>query len=117
MMRVFVCGSLTWRDPDAIRKVIESLPDGSVVIHGACPSGADLFADVFARRRGLRVIRFPADWRMGKQAGPRRNRRMLAEGRPDVVYAFRARGESRGTDGMIRLAKAAGVPVHVIQER
>jgi hypothetical protein len=39
---------------------------------------------------------------------------MLDEGRPDRVIAFRMPGVSRGTDDMIRRARAAGIPVEVI---
>lgn len=65
---------------------------------------------------GFNVQRFSADWeKHGKAAGPIRNRDMLKSG-ADLVIAFRMDGESRGTDDMIAIAVAAGVPVVVIHE-
>lgn len=112
--RILICGSRTWEDALAVREVIARLPDGTVVIHGAAP-GADSVADQAARDRGLPRKAYPADWKAyGDAAGPIRNARMLAEGRPDRVIAFRMPGESRGTDDMVRQARAAGIPVEVI---
>lgn len=52
---------------------------------------------------------FRADWEQcGRQAGPLRNARMLAEGRPDAVIAFPG---GKGTADMVRKARAAGLPV------
>lgn len=48
----------------------------------------------------------------GKAAGPIRNQRMLDDGKPDRVLAFPG---GRGTANMVKLAKAAGVPVHEIR--
>ena len=46
-------------------------------------------------------------------AGPERNARMLAEGRPDLVVAFPG---GTGTADMVRRAKAAGVRVVEVVE-
>lgn len=85
-----------------------------VLIHGAA-AGADTLADRWAKTAKtpggarLYIARFPADWkRLGGRAGPVRNARMLQEGRPDAVLSFPG---GRGTEGMIRLAMKAGVPV------
>ena len=54
-----------------------------------------------------------ADWeRLGRGAGPERNRRMLEQSNPDLVLAFWD-GKSRGTKHMIEIAEKAGVPVIV----
>lgn len=113
-MRVLIFGSRGWSDPEPIRRVVESLPDGAVVIHGAAP-GADALAGELARARGLTVEVYPADWRRhSRSAGPIRNRQMLAEGRPDLAYGFRLDGPSPGTDDMAGRCRAAGVPVEVV---
>lgn len=49
----------------------------------------------------------------GRRAGPLRSRQMLAGG-VDAVYAFRLPGSSPGTDDMIRIARAARVPVKIV---
>lgn len=80
----------------------------SVVIEGGAP-GADRLAKAWADRQLIAVETYVAHWRNeGNAAGPNRNRRMLAEGRPDVVIAFPG---GKGTAGMVALARAAGVPV------
>jgi hypothetical protein len=56
--------------------------------HGGA-KGADTIAGLIARELGKFVTEFPADWnRYGKGAGPIRNRQMLDEFRPEVVFAF-----------------------------
>ena len=89
--------------------------DDVTVIHGAA-RGADSIAGEVARQLHCEVLAFPADWDThGKAAGMIRNRRMLDEGKPELVVAFTDDlSESRGTKDMVTRAKAAGVPVYVI---
>ena len=80
----------------------------SLVIHGAA-RGADTLLDEWAQVWGIPSLAFPAQWRrLGRAAGPLRNGRMLAEGKPDLVIAFPG---GRGTADMVRQAEAAGVRV------
>ena len=69
------------------------------VIHGGA-RGADRYAREWATRRlsehpfpgllNIYVKEFPADWEThAKAAGPIRNRRMLEEGKPELVLAFK----------------------------
>lgn len=116
-MRVLIAGSRDWTDEAPIRELIGSLPHHAVLVHGACPSGADSIADAAARERGLRIERFPADWSgQGRSAGPKRNTRMLEEGKPELIFAFRSAGESRGTDDLVRKAKGRAIPTIVTME-
>ena len=86
--RVLICGSRTYRDAHAIARIIFHLPNDAVVIHGAA-KGADSLADLYAHRRRLKVLPFPADWKTyHKGAGPIRNKQMLDEGCPTEVIAF-----------------------------
>jgi hypothetical protein len=65
------------------------------------------------------VKEFPADWEThAKAAGPIRNRRMLEEGKPELVLAFKngidhtlSRG---GTENTVKQAKALGVAVYLV---
>jgi hypothetical protein len=88
-----------------------------VVICGGA-RGADRLAARWARSRGVEVVEFVADWdRHGRRAGFVRNRRMLKEGNPDVVFAF-TRGSlllSKGTVMMVGLARGAGVETVVVE--
>lgn len=140
-MRVIVCGSREWTD----REIVDTVLDGYeaqcfdddeaelVVIEGGA-KGADAAAADWSRRLHHNHLQFPADWDThGKAAGPIRNQRMLDEGKPDVVVAFKdgfqhdfqmpkedGSGEWEtvkmrgGTEDLVRRAKAAGIPVYVI---
>lgn len=124
--RVVVTGSRSWDGAAAVRVALaeqhliaSALDLRLVVVHGACPTGADAIADTWARRmEGIRghvdttVEPWPADWdRHGRPAGPTRNRAMLDAG-TDIVLAFRAPGRlSRGTDDCVRAAVTRRIPV------
>lgn len=114
-MRVVVCGSRDWTDFECIQVALidlEDLGEPIEIIHGACPTGADHYADIVADALGFTVRRFPADWKThGKAAGPIRNREMLNL-LPDRVLAFQRNG-SRGTQGTINEARRRGIPVEV----
>lgn len=115
-MRVLICGG---RDPssevcDAVWNwVMENCEQGDVVIHGAA-RGVDTQAMIAAQTLpGVKHLPFQAEWeKWGRAAGPIRNKRMLEEGRPDLVVAFPG---GRGTENMIILAKRAGVRVQEIK--
>lgn len=141
--RVLITGSRDWEDESAVRRAFANVialhgPENIVIVHGACPTGADQLADqIAATWTGLTVERHPADWdncapdcpakphrikkRMGDihhpgqmddycpGAGPRRNALMVSLG-ADECLAFPMPG-SRGTANCMRLARQAGIPV------
>ena len=117
MLRVLVSGGRDWgkeeREVHAVERVIESLPNGSVVIEGEA-RGADSLARDLALARGLQVLRFPAKWKEhGPKAGPIRNQQMLDEGFPQVlIYFHDDLSQSRGTAHMVRAALKAGVKTY-----
>jgi YspA, cpYpsA-related SLOG family len=85
-----------------------SADDFTAIIEGGA-LGGDRLARQFARLRGVTVETFPAEWAThGLAAGPIRSKRMLVEGRPDLVVAFPG---GPGTTNMVRQARAAGVLV------
>lgn len=113
-----------------------------LIVHGAA-AGADSMSGLLAHRSGVQTEEWPALWRRedgttrggydraealrmrpvhaskgapyNRAAGPERNRAMLAAG-ADECLAFRATGAgNRGTDDMIRIATAAGIPVTVTE--
>ena len=114
-MRVLMCGSRDWIDPEPIRKAFER-HQVTVCIHGGA-RGADTLAGREAALRGIPVAAFRAEWeRYGRGAGPIRNQRMVDEGAPELVIAFHSDiEESRGTADMVRRAIQAGIPTEVIQ--
>lgn len=132
-MRLLVCGSRNWLDSFAVWQVLTAMRPRAAVIHGAA-SGADAFADGWAKTQGIEVISFPADWKAHpKAAGPIRNARMLKDGRPDRGLAFgllwkqvevfrsphqpEAEWRRTGTGDMVRRMLDVGLPVRWVSSR
>lgn len=110
-LRVIICGGRDWKDGERIGRRIRELPPDCIIVHGACPTGADAFADFYAGKG--RVVRHPAEWdKYGKRAGPLRNQAMADAG-ADLCIAFPTK-RSRGTWDMVERARKAGIPVEVI---
>lgn len=112
-MRVLVCGGRDYQDSRRVYAVLDKLHAEAgidCIIEGGA-RGADALARSWAEHPyGCgHVETYEADWEsQGTFAGPARNARMLAEGRPDVVIAFPG---GRGTADMVRKARRAGVKV------
>lgn len=88
------------------------LPTDIVIIHGGA-TGADNAAGNFACMNFCIEEVFPANWqKYNKAAGFVRNKKMLVEGKPDLVVAFPG---GKGTANMVKLARAAGVKVMEIE--
>jgi len=131
--RVLVTGSRDWHDRAAIDDTLTALAAANtfhnrptVIVHGACPTGADSIADDWARwhaRRNplIEFERHPAEtfgpW---PACGPIRNKHMVSLG-ADACYAFigcctspRCRRPeahpSHGASGCAELAEQAGIP-------
>lgn len=118
-MRVIVTGSREWADWHVVFRALTRtlIKYGPFKLgHGACATGADWYAHQWyqscGRELGCTERRYPADWgRLGRGAGPERNRRMIADG-ADLVLAFPLPRGS-GTQHTMRLAEAAGIPVEL----
>lgn len=132
-MRVIACGDREWTNRAVVRRRLEALPPGTMVIHGAA-RGADSIAAEEARTIGLPVKAFPAHWGhgpeclptcrrvVGRAAGPIRNRQMLAfllEGGPSEerrILAFHDDlSRSKGTADMVKIGRKAKVEVEVVR--
>lgn len=115
-IRVLVCGGRNYNDRAAVYRELDDLERShgiTLVMHGGAP-GADDLAESWAISRCVPHRWFTAEWtRLGKAAGPARNARMLAEGKPDVVLAFPG---GKGTADMVRRAESAGVEVIRVKE-
>ena len=110
-MRVLVCGGRQFDDTAYLNSKLDELhlQHGFTVLIEGCARGADQLAGAWADAYGIAHLKFPADWdRLGRKAGPIRNKQMLDEGRPDLVVAFPG---NSGTFNMCRQAEAAGVRV------
>lgn len=139
--RVILTGSRRWTDRTAIHAVLRELDNNHadlLVIHGACPTGADAIADAFAESWGIARKPMPADWdscaptcparphrktrRPGDihhpgtlpdycpGAGPRRNWAMCQTG-ADLAVAW-SMDYAWGTANCINAARDSGITVH-----
>lgn len=117
---------LDWKVREALDEIAVTIPEGRRIIvrHGACPTGADLFAKEWTESwAGMTVTHepWPAHWGLGKGAGPIRNSAMVQAG-ANVCLAFfgpcisdhcriKEPHWSHGTTDCARKAKAAGIGV------
>jgi predicted Rossmann-fold nucleotide-binding protein len=110
-MRLLVCGGRDYKNKELLFKALKDANEKygiTLIIQGGAP-GADALAKAWAMVNKVQQKEFKADWNShGKAAGPIRNRLMLTEGNPDLVYAFAG---GIGTANMIAQAKAAGLKV------
>jgi hypothetical protein len=117
-VRVVVCGSRDWRDAEAIKDRLRSLPRGTVIISGGA-RGADRLAATVARGMGFEVKEYIPNWRVDGRYDPRagfkRNIVML-EQEPGLVLAFWD-GRSTGTKHTITEALARNIHVEIIYPR
>lgn len=79
-----------------------------IILSGHC-SGTDLMAERYAKENGLELEVYPADWSLGRKAGPLRNKQMVDVA--DFAIAFPSGGP--GTRSLIELAKQKKIPVRV----
>ena len=81
-----------------------------IFLSGGC-RGADMLGERYAKEKGYKVKRYPADWnKYGKSAGVIRNKEMANEG--DCFICFWD-GKSRGTKSMIDFAKTTNKPIKI----
>ena len=119
---VIVCGGRDYNDRATVYKVLDEVQP-YVVVHGACGvdaedagwkgmRGADAMADEWACQYSVRHKRRPARWRrLGRAAGPIRNRQM-AEAHPTATVIAFPGGD--GTASMIRIARERGMTVRLV---
>ena len=123
-IRILVTGGRAYKNREAVFKALDALagttsswkvpPVPVHIIHGACPTGADKYADQWVDSRHVTCERFRADWnKWGKAAGPIRNQLMIDRGKPHYVVAFPG---DVGTADMVDRAHRHGIRVIDIKE-
>lgn len=118
-MIILVCGGRTYKNREfvcAILDLVHRRRGISLIVHGAA-AGADTLAKDWAVSRGVEHRPFPItpeQWhKLGFVAGPMRNHRMILEGKPDGVIAFKG---GNGTADMVRRSILCKVPVWDLRE-
>lgn len=112
MAKVAIIGSRTFTDYDQVKLVLSDyLGQIDLIVSGGA-IGADALAERFASEHSIPTQIFKAEWhRYGKAAGMIRNKDIVNAA--DVVFAFWD-GKSKGTEGAMKLAKAAKKKVVMI---
>src|ERR1039457_2992517 len=93
--RLLVTGDRTWDDTSAVEHTLAAIlahrPEGVLLVHGACPHGADAIASAYAARTpGYRTEAHPANWhRHGRTARHLRNAEMVGLGADGCVVPAR----------------------------
>lgn len=116
VFKVIIAGGRDFNDLPLLKikmdKLLESkIKEGhEIIVISGTARGADTLGEVYAKQRGYKVLRFPADWSLGKRAGYLRNMQMSEEG--DALVAFW--NGSKGTGHMIDIMKNAGKPYRIV---
>lgn len=85
-----------------MRYVLQKVGEPVRVVAGGCPTGVDQMARMWATAKGYHFEEYPADWKLGKRAGPLRNTQMIDMS--NVIVAFPA-ATSKGTRDVIKKAQ------------
>ena len=116
IMKVIIAGSRYFNNYELLRQYVDHILQNvsqkeSIEIVSGGAKGADELGERYAKERGYKITRFPADWnKYGRAAGPKRNEQMGDYA--DALIAFWD-GESRGTKHMIEYAKKKNLLVRV----
>lgn len=114
--RVIIAGTRTFDDYGMLclhadYMLQEQRKKRRIVIVSGAAKGADALGEQYAKDRGYKIQRYPADWdKYGKAAGPIRNEKMAQNA--DALIAYWD-GKSRGTWNMIELARNYGLKVSI----
>lgn len=112
--RVVIAGSRNFNDYELFSSVVDKCLSrirheyDIIILSGHC-SGADMMAERYAQENGFELEIFPADWSLGRKAGPLRNKQMVDIA--DYAIAFSSGG--RGTQSLINFAKQKGIPTKI----
>lgn len=131
-MRVLVFGGRDYADRARLYAELDDLDTkrGQLTIINGGATGADRLAREWAKERGRPCITYPADWnnlsyhdrvvrirRDGSKydvhAGPRRNQKMIDDGKPDMGVGFPG---GAGTRDMLSRIRVAHIQVTLIGE-
>lgn len=93
MFKVIICGSREFDDYELLKEKCDNIlsrkrdSGEEIVIVSGAANGADSLGEEYAKERGFRVERYPADWKtFGKRAGYIRNKKMAEVGNACIAF-------------------------------
>lgn len=125
-MRIIIAGSRQFNDYYKLATSVLSIVAGlkykgynisgvNMEIISGTANGADKLGERFAEEFHLKVVKFPADWSIGRQAGYVRNVEMAEYAKQDNGVLIAYWNGSPGTRHMIDIARKKGLIVEVIE--
>lgn len=112
-MKVIIAGSRGIQDYSMVEKAVRESGFTVTEVVSGTASGVDRLGERWAREHGVPVKQFPANWdELGKRAGYLRNAEMVTYAEALIAVWD---GRSPGTNHTVKLAREAGLPVHVMQ--
>lgn len=113
-MRVIIAGGRDFSDYKLLKERCDYYLRSSddITIISGCARGADLLGERYANEKGYKILKFPADWNLGKQAGYLRNVEMSKNA--DALIAF-WNNNSKGTKHMIEIAQKSNLEVRIVE--
>lgn len=123
-MRIIIAGSRNFSDYELLVCVADQIiselncHNETIQIISGGAVGADQLGERYAKQRGYRCMRFPADWnKYGRRAGYLRNLQMAEHAISDDSHGVLIAlwdGESKGTGHMINIARTHGLDIHIV---
>lgn len=112
-MKTIIAGSRNIFDYNLVCDIINKCPfkhQISEVVSGVCV-GVDSLGERWAKENGLPIQQFPANWNLGKKAGPLRNKDMANYANALVLIWD---GKSKGSASMLRFAKEKNLLIYEV---
>jgi len=109
--RVIVAGSRNFNNYKTLCLKLDYLlskkkEDYNIIIISGAARGADKLGESYAKDRGYKVEKYPADWSLGRSAGYIRNGEMVKVADACVCFIV---DNSKGASHMANLAKDKGL--------
>ena len=116
-VRIIIAGTRTFDNYSLLRKKTDAFiekyySNRDIIIVSGGASGADSLGEKYAKERGFKLKRFPANWsKYGKMAGMIRNRLMAEYSNALVAFWDNV---SPGTKNMIKLARDHHLEIKIV---
>jgi hypothetical protein len=111
-MRIAVIGSRTFDMSGRMTRVLDGLPAVTEIVTGDA-AGANALAEEYAKRRGIPLRVFAADWRRWRKGAAERRNRLIIES-ADLAVAFWDHA-SPGTRMELAIAEELGREIRVVR--